>query len=262
VEEQKNERLSSKQNTLAGHIVKVVTELHNEAKVNPVPYIPFQTIWFTLAEDLDGKIDDKKPHVMDTSEFFNVSKNKVGYRLREVLSGKSKAVREKNLEGKHVIVKAYMFNEKKLRRVAKKYGYELVTKLPVESPNSNILVTKLPSLPSSEGVRAPISPLKQHKKSYGDKEIVEKSLDTPQQLGKLSNSVTKTLTVQETLIQLRSTWHKGSYNDFDILIMKTRSCSREEAEQIRETWIDEGLLAYDPEGLLMWTQGRDFPEKT
>jgi len=184
VDEQKNERLSSKQNTLEGHIVKVVTELHNEFKVNPVPHIPFQTIWFRLAEDLDGKIDNKKPHVMDTSEFFNVTKNKVGYRLREILSGKSKPVREKDIDENYVIVKAYVFDQKKLRRIAKKYGYELVTKLPIETLDSNILVTKLPSLPSSEGVKATISTLKNHEKN------VEEGLDTPQQLSKLSYLVT------------------------------------------------------------------------
>jgi len=170
VEDQKNERLSSKQNTLEGHIVKIVTELHNQAGSNPAPYIPFQTMWFRLADDLDGKIDDKKPHVMDTSEFWHVTKNKVGYRLREILSGKSKPVREKDLEGKDVVVKAYEFNQEKLRRVAKKYGYEIVTKLPSE--------------PSSEGVQAPNSTLEHHEKN------VEKNVDTPQQLGNLSYTVT------------------------------------------------------------------------
>lgn len=174
VEQQKDERLSSKQNTLEGHIVKVVTELHNEAKTNPVPYIPFQTIWLTLAADLDGKIDDKKPHVMDTSEFFHVTKNKVGYRLREVLSGKSKTVREKIAGRKDEEcprIRAYEFNGDKLKRVAKKYGYELVTKLLTEQ--------------SSEGVEAPNLTLKRHENN------VEKREATPQQLSSLSNSVTK-----------------------------------------------------------------------
>jgi len=165
VEKQKNERLSSRQNTLEGHLVKAVTELHNEAEISPVPHIPFQTIWLRLAEDLEGKIDDQKPHVMDTSEFFRVTKNKVGYRLREILSGKSKTVREKD-----VTVKAYEFNHEKLRRVARKYGYELVTKLPM--------------LPSSEGVGASDSTLKHHEND------VEKERLIPQQLGNVSNSVT------------------------------------------------------------------------
>lgn len=78
VDEQKSERLSNKQNSLEGHIVKVVTELHNEAKLSPVRYVPFQDIWSRLAGDLEGKTDDKKPHVMDTSEFFTVTKQKVG----------------------------------------------------------------------------------------------------------------------------------------------------------------------------------------
>ena len=173
VEKQKNERLSSKQNTLEGHIVKVVTELHNQAKVKPVPYIPFQTIWLELATDLEGKIDEKKPHVMDTSEFFHVTKSKVSYRLREVLSGQSKTVREKIPGGKDEEcprIKAYEFNEEKMRRVAKKYGFELVT--------------KLPTAPSSEGVEASDSTLKHHENN------VEKRVPTPQQLGSLSNSVT------------------------------------------------------------------------
>jgi len=164
VEEQKNERLRSKQDTLEGHIVKTVTELYNEANETS-SYVPFRTIWEALAEDLDGKIDDKKPHVMDTSEFFNVTKNKVGYRLREVVSGKSKTVREGD-----VTVKAYEFNQEKLRRIAKKYGYELVTKLPL--------------LPTSEGVKAPVSTLTKQENN------VEKGLDTPLQLGNVSNLIT------------------------------------------------------------------------
>jgi len=234
VEEQKNERLSSKQNTLEGHIVKVVTELHNQAKENPVPYIPFQTIWFELASDLDGKIDDKKPHVMDTSEFFQVTKNKVGYRLREILSGKIKVLREKDSEGNWVSTKAYSFDSQKLRRIAKKYGYELVT--------------KLPSLLSSESAQAPISTLKEHEGN------VEKDVIVPLEVGKLSNSVTdsKPLTVQELLTLLRSSWQKGTVDAFIDLIVTKKDCSREEARELSEKWLDEGLVAFDPDGFLVW----------
>jgi len=62
------------------------------------------------------------------------------------------------------------------------------------------------------------------------------------------------LTIQETLILLRSAWRKGSYNDFDDLLMKTRGCGREDAEKMREKWIDEGLLAYDSRGFLAWVR--------
>jgi len=34
--------------------------------------------------------------------------------------------------------------------------------------------------------------------------------------------------------------------------MKTRGCHREEAEILREKWLIEGLLAYDPDGWLRW----------
>jgi len=234
VEEQKNERLSSKQNTLEGHIVKVVTELYNEANVNPIPYIPFQTMWFKLAEDLDGKIDEKKPHVMDTSEFFSVTKNKVGYRLREILSGKSKPVREKGLEGKDTVVKAYVFNREKLRRVAKKYGYEIVTKLLSE--------------PSSEGVGAPKSTLKHHEKN------VEKSLDAPQQLGKLSYTVTNP-SVQEAVEYALAMMDKRkpdkTTGDIFIHDLQHKDLSKEEAEKQLEKLLDEGILAYDPDGWLV-----------
>jgi hypothetical protein len=166
VENQKNKRLSDKQNTLEGHIVKVVSSLYNEGNET----IPFLDIWQGLVSDLDGKLDDKKPHVMDTSEFFQVTKNKVGYRLREVLSGESKPIREKDSEGNDVVVKAYVFDPSKLRKVAKKYGYELVT--------------KLPSLPSSESAQT----LESMEKNTENN--VENTLPTPLELSKLSNSVT------------------------------------------------------------------------
>ena len=177
VEDQKNERLSSKQNTLEGHIVKTVTEICNEIKVNPVPPIRFHAIWSRLANDLEGKIDENKPHVMDTSEFWRVTKSKVGYRLREILSGKSKTIREK-IPGKKDAdcprVKAYEFNMKKLTRVAKKYGYELVTKLPTEPSSQSIDEM----FSTSENVDSNIE------------NNVEKETVMLQQVGSVGNSVT------------------------------------------------------------------------
>lgn len=63
-----------------------------------------------------------------------------------------------------------------------------------------------------------------------------------------------TLTIQEALILLRSAWRKGSYPDFDELVMTTRNCDKEDAERLRELWLDEDVLAYDPEGLLTWVR--------
>jgi len=185
VEEQKNERLATKQNTLEGHIVKVVTELYNKADANP-DYIPFQTIWFALSEDLDGKIDDKKPHVMDTSEFFRVTKSRLGYRLREVLSGKSKVVREKDIDDNWVSIRGYTFDREKLRRIAKKYGYELVT--------------KLQSLQSSQGTQVSDSTLNTIQNYVeGDGDNVRKNVDASKQVCKLGNSVTNSKTTNERL---------------------------------------------------------------
>jgi hypothetical protein len=174
VRDQQNERLSGKQNTLEGHIVKVIVDLHNEAKV-PVSSLPFPIIWMDLAHELGGKLDDNKPHVMDTGEFFKVTKNKVGYRLREILSGQTKVQREKDSEGNWISTKAYVFNPEKLRRIAKKYGYELVT--------------KLPTLPSSQSILAPESMDIEREKN------VENRAQTPQELGKVSNLVTNDLLI-------------------------------------------------------------------
>ena len=70
-----------------------------------------------------------------------------------------------------------------------------------------------------------------------------------------SPTIPKTLTIQETLVLLRSAWKKGPYSEFESLVMKIRGCNREEAEQLREEWINEGLLAYDAGGLLAWVKG-------
>jgi len=237
VEDQRNERLNAKQNTLEGHIVKVVTELHNQAKVNPVPYIPFQTIWFELASDLDGKIDEKKPHIMDTSEFFQVTKNKVGYRLREVLSGKSKMVREKDPDGNDSLIRAYTFDEQKLRRISKKYGYDLVS--------------KFQSLTSSRSTQALISTSLDHEKN------VEKDAHAPLEVIKLRNSDTssKALTVQETLVLLRSTWQNGSQEDFIREAMRIGSLTDKEAKDLFDKLVDEGALAWfdQKEGETVWS---------
>ena len=137
VDEQRKARLRGRQDTLEGKIVKVVIDLYNEAEVQ-IESLPFKRIWLELVSELNGKMNENKPNEMDTSDFFTVTKNRIGYRLREILSGETKVTREKDSEGNWISTKAYLFNREKLRRVAKKYGYELVT--------------KLPSLLSSEGV--------------------------------------------------------------------------------------------------------------
>jgi hypothetical protein len=184
---QNEERLNEKQNTLEGHIVKTVVELVNGTE-EPLPHVPFQTIWDELRLDLNGRVDDKKPNVMDTSEFFDVTKNKVGYRLREILSGKKAVNKFKDSEGNWVNNKVYTFDHEKLKRVARKYGYNLAT--------------KLPSLPSSEGVRAQNLMLKDHA------ENVEKTVLTPVEDRKLGSLVANTESATSSVSHVDSATEK------------------------------------------------------
>jgi len=103
-------------------------------------------------------------------DFFRVTKNKIGYRLREILSGKSDVLRQKDDAGNWASTKVYVFDSEKLRRIARKYGYEAVT--------------KLPTLPSSKGVRA----AETMETTSGNND--EKGSYTPLELSKLSNLVT------------------------------------------------------------------------
>jgi len=235
VEEQRKERLSGKQNTLEGHIVKVITELHNQAKVNPVPFIPFQTIWQELAFDLDGKIDDKNPHRMETSEFLTLTKSKVGYRLREVLSGKTKVLREKDDQRNWVSIKAYEFDQNKLRRIAKKYGYELVT--------------KLPSLPSSEEMHAFQTMEKTEEKN------VENDVYTPLEVRKLSNSVTR-LSVREALEKMRSVFVEGTEEEW-IRFAIENGLTEQEAGSLFESLKGSELFWFERDGQTFWRWVRE-----
>jgi len=164
VDHQIKERLDRKQNTLEGHVVKAVVNLYQGKP------LPFTSIWNYLLDDLKGRVDANKFHKMFTADFNMVSKLKVGYRLREVLSGQRKVVK---LPDK-TTTKAWTFNQDKLRRIAKKYGYKRVT--------------KLPRLPSSESV----SPLHIIEKPLRNNvRIEQKHSPTPPPLGNHGNSVTK-----------------------------------------------------------------------
>lgn len=73
---------------------------------------------------------------MDTPEFGEVTKQKIGYRLREVLSGKKGKVKGKD------DVRVYDFNAEKLRRIAKKYGCSLADKWTGETSCEDVLTLK------------------------------------------------------------------------------------------------------------------------
>jgi len=166
LERLQQERLNERVNTLEGHIVKVVVGLYEKDRP-----LHFNKIWDELEVDLEGKIDEKKPNKMDTPEFAEVTKQKVGYRLREILGGKRKTMR-----GPQGNVKAYQFDELILKRIAKKYSYDLHT--------------KFPSFPTSRGVTVEENVGKVHENNVeGMEKSPEKLVETPQKLGSLGNSV-------------------------------------------------------------------------
>jgi hypothetical protein len=171
LEQLQKERLNEKINTLEGHIVKVICELYI-----PNEPLAFADIWDTLVKDLEGKLDDKKPNKMDTAEFGEVTKQKVGYRLREVLSGK-----KNNTRGQKGPGRIYDFDEGKLKRIAKKYGCTLANKLTSFTTCQNAAPLK----PESEV---------QEKPSFSEKqanlqsEESEKEAETPSEVVSLVNS--------------------------------------------------------------------------
>jgi len=172
LENLQQQRMDEKQNTLEGHLVKVVASLYVKGRS-----ISFSAIWESLISDLEGKLDDKRPHKMYTAEFGEVTKQKVGYRLREVLSGKKKTLRSP--EGN---VKAYDFDKEKLKRITRKYGH--------------YLHTELPSFPTSRGMSTSKIAEKQHENNVeGMEKGSEKLVETPLELGELGvqmlNSVCK-----------------------------------------------------------------------
>jgi len=131
LENLQKERLSEKTNTLEGHIVKVVCELYTSDES-----LEFTDIWDALVKDLDGKLDDKKPNKVDTPEFGEVTKQKIGYRLREVLNGKkAKAIG-------HANDRVYVFDSEKIKRIAKKYGCTIADKQTTKTSSSGASALK------------------------------------------------------------------------------------------------------------------------
>jgi hypothetical protein len=62
------------------------------------------------------------------------------------------------------------------------------------------------------------------------------------------------VTESNVLGWLRQNWEKGSDHDFEDKLI-TQGYSNEQASQLREKWMNEGLLAYDPDGWLVWVKG-------
>lgn len=54
---------------------------------------------------------------------------------------------------------------------------------------------------------------------------------------------------------LRRHWRKGTYTDFDTLLMKLANVDLATASKIRESWEILDLLGYDKDGFLVWYGG-------
>ena len=59
------------------------------------------------------------------------------------------------------------------------------------------------------------------------------------------------VTVENVLGWLRLEWKRGTDQEFEVLI-QNQGYTTEEASKLRAKWIEEGLMAYDPEGYLAW----------
>jgi len=63
-----------------------------------------------------------------------------------------------------------------------------------------------------------------------------------------SNRISKTLTAQETLVLLRSSFAKGTQDEFEALAMKTGNLAQREAHILFDRLVDEGAICWFDEG--------------
>lgn len=188
LEQSQKERLSEKANTLEGHIVKVVCELY--ASETP---LASSDIWAGLVKDLEGKLDDKKPNKLDTPDFGEVTKQKIGYRLREVLGGKKTKARLQ--EGPAWV---YSFDVEKLKRIAKKYGCSVVPKF----QSVPTLGERAPAKPTNAGEEKDV--FSQNKPISGTQQT-EKQAETQAKVVQLGNSGTN-ITLEELASKTKSVY--------------------------------------------------------
>jgi hypothetical protein len=181
-----SEKKAEKEESFEGKLTKVVWELYQ----NNGEKIKFTDIWERLTQELNGRIDDKKPNQMETDEHGTITKNMVGYRLREILGGKKTVIKDSERKKS---VKAYEFNFEKLERAAKKYHVYQVTK----------------STKFGEEDTEKTTPKKE---SFEEKTPKKASLEEPffEKLGRLGNSVDN---LQPTLLERLEAYVKQHEGD-------------------------------------------------
>jgi len=107
--------------------------------------------------------------------------------------------------------------------------------------NEAFAVSHVPDVPTFEGQRGV------------EVEKEERKVGVTPETGDMKDiRDTKKPALGELLPKLRVEWKRGPYAEFEALLVEKHGYSREEAEKLRERWVDEGLLAYDPDGYLVW----------
>jgi hypothetical protein len=116
---------------------------------------------------------------MDTPEYGEVTKQKIGYRLREVLGGKK--IKASEQEGPE---RVYEFDfSKKIKRIAKKYGCSFVPKFPTKTSLAKSSTSKPENEINENNVLSENKPFQEIKKT-------QKEANTQPDVGQLGNSGT------------------------------------------------------------------------
>jgi hypothetical protein len=250
------ERMSEKTNTLEGHIVKVVVDLYV-----PNRPLPFTEVWDSLVTDLEGKLDDKKPNKMDTPEFREITKQKIGYRLREVLGGRKKRLRRPD-----GLFWAYEFDDAKLRRIAKKYGCSLVLKFSSDSTTRGVSTGARSENDDGNTINSMGKPSGEKIDTPREVESVENSRTTSEELPldhsaptiknetKVnSDTQVKVPSVQEVLEYVRARFVEGTEEEW-IRFAVEAGCPADDAGALFERLKGDEVFWHDtPEGKTVWS---------
>ena len=127
---------------------------------------------------------------MDTPEFGEVTKQKIGYRLREVLNGKkTKAIGHDN-------DRVYIFDTEKLRRIAVKYGCPIADKQTTPTGFKDV---------SAPEIRNHFDKLElvSENESIVNHEETEKRVQTPQKVVQLIHS-SASMNLEDLAVQIKT----------------------------------------------------------
>jgi hypothetical protein len=161
---------------------------------------------------------------MDTPEFGEVTKQKISYRLREVLGGKK--IKARGQEGPE---RVYEFDFEKLKRIAKKYGCSVVPKFPTNTSLAESATSKQESEIEETSVLSENRPIREPQKNQKEANI------TPNVV-QLGNSGTE-YTLEELALHTKSITRLTM--DFGInncILCKVKDRSDWQVTEFDDTW--------------------------